>query len=267
MINHEYLVRFEHWIRTREQARIHKEEGWPWPWTGDDAINNNHFCNVRREDDRGTKELRAIGETYDVARLPWFYTLARLFNHAPSVQVVQVLGAEVAVPVLKRRMDSGYKVFNTAYVVSTCGKSMDKVDYVMELAEEVGKLFLALPDRPTTLRGCYDALRMVSGMGSFLAGQVVADLKNDRYLADASDWWSWSTIGPGSKKGLDYLFGGGTTPVNYHVRMHNLFCNLSPDIEAMGIHMQDLQNCLCEYSKYIRIIEGSRGRKRIYHHA
>lgn len=260
-MNHEKLVLFETWIRNREEARRNKEAGLPHPWTADPIINQFHFCNVRREDDRVTKELRELGIMEYESRLPEFYTMARMFNHAPSVKFVLDRGWEEATEHFRAEMLAGRKVYHTAYVVSTAGAAVDKSEYIRGVFEAVANTTVPA----TTLRAAHSALMGVHGLGSFLAGQVVADLKNDRYLADAEDWWTWSCIGPGSKKGLDLLFGGGTNARNYNERMMILNSALSADISAMRLHMQDLQNSLCELSKYHNYINGNGGRRRIYH--
>lgn len=265
-MNHEKLALFETWIRNREEARRNKEAGLPRPWTADPIINQFHFCNVRREDDRVTKELRALAqEHYVTAQLPTFYTMARMFNHAPSVEFIIQNGWEAAHDHFLGEMASGRRVYHTAYVVSTAGATVSKSRYIQSVVQQVGATHVP----PTSLRAAHSALMGVHGLGSFLAGQVVADLKNDRYLADAEDWWTWSCIGPGSKKGLDILFaesfGKPTTQSNYNDRMIYLNSQLSPDISAMRLHMQDLQNCLCEFSKYHNYLSGNGGRRRIYH--
>lgn len=255
------LARFERWIRTREEARRNKEAGAPRPWTDDPIINSYHFCNVRREDDRVTKELRALAVQYcKPEHLPSFYTLARMFNHAPSVQAFIDLGWEAAHDYFLEEIAAGRRVYHTAYVVSTAGSPVTKSRYIQGVVQQVGNTLVPA----TSLRAAHGALCSVNGLGSFLAGQVVADLKNDRYLADAEDWWTWSAIGPGSKKGLDILFGGRTSAKNYEERMGLLNAALSPDISAMRIHMQDLQNCLCEFSKYHNYLSGGGGRTRYY---
>lgn len=266
-MNHEKLALFETWIRNREEARRNKEAGLPHPWTADPIINQFHFCNVRREDDRVTKELRELAVRYcKTEHLPSFYTMARMFNHAPSVQDIIDLGWEEATEHFRAEMLAGRKVYHTAYVVSTAGAAVDKSEYIRGVVQAVGNTTVPA----TTLRAAHRALMGVHGLGSFLAGQVVADLKNDRYLADAEDWWTWSCIGPGSKKGLDIVFdvhkyGVPTGASNYEERMMILNSRLSPDIAAMCLHMQDLQNCLCEFSKYDNYINGNGGRRRIYH--
>ena len=43
------------------------------------------------------------------------------------------------------------------------------------------------------------------------------------------------------------------------------FSALPVDILGLELHQQDIQNCLCEFSKYMRIKQGDRGRRRPYH--
>lgn len=257
---------FWYWIREREAIRRNREAFHLPPWTLDPILANNHFCNVRREDDRGTKEIRDVVKLHrwlEKDDLPWVYTLARMLNKAESLDAAlrEVLKGFDWWGVLKDRMDNGCKVFHTAYVVSTNGRSMNKLGFVHEVVEAVKSCGILPSD---SLEEAYDKLITVRGIGSFLAGQVVADLKNDRYLVNAPDWFTWSCIGPGSKKGLDYIFGGGTTHRNYQERMLELYDHMPQNIHEMRIHAQDLQNCLCEFSKYMALREGTRGRSRPY---
>lgn len=263
-MNSENLDWLWHWIRTRENVRILKERGEPGPWCNDPIIANNHFCNVRREDDRGTKEIRQVvlDSGVGLEDLPWVYTMARMFNHAPTVKVALNAWRDGMYwpDVVKQYRDvADAKIFNTAYVVSTCGRSMDKVDYVAEVAHTVLKMVVPR----TSLARAHSRLMEVSGLGSFLAGQVVADLKNDRFLSDASDWYSWSCIGPGSRKGLTYIWPDFKDS-QYPNRMAQLMSMIPKDIANMRIHYQDLQSCLCEYSKFMMLKEGTRKRSRPY---
>ena len=199
MDNFEWLW---HWIRTRENVRVLKECGAIGPWCNDPIITNNHFCNVRREDDRGTRDIRKVVQNSGIGtlELPWVYTLARMFNHAGTTALALRAWLEGAdwPTAVKWHRDRGNKIFNTAYVVSTCGESMDKVDYVGRIVGQVRQLSVPRD----SLEAACEVLMSVNGLGSFLAGQVIADLKNDRFLAGAEDWFTWATMGPGSKKGM-----------------------------------------------------------------
>lgn len=251
----EMLDLFIYYVVERNNVYQRREAGMPKPWTDDPILQRHHFCNNRREDDRGTKEIRALMKTIaDIERLPCLYTMARMFNHWETVD----RWLEGGVPLVKRYRNLGCKTFNTAYVVSTCGESMDKVDYVARVVHQVAEIYVPR----TSCRDAFEALREVSGLGSFLAGQVVADLKNDRYLKGAPDWYTFSVMGPGSKKGLDFIFGPGTTERNFESRISSLEVLCSGKIQPL--HRQDLQNTLCEFSKFVRYQQGLPGRRRKY---
>lgn len=253
------MLQLVYWITEREAVRKNKEAGLPKPWSLDPIFNCYHFCNVHREDDRGTKEIRATVKLHGVrlANLPKAYTAARLLNKAFSLGVLLNGGW----PALYEHRNSGNKVFHVAYVVSTCGQKMDKLDYVAGVVGEVA--LLSVP--ATSCESAYQALLSIDGLGTFLAAQIVADLKNDRYLVDAPDKATFSSMGPGSKKGLDFIFSGGTTNSNYERRMSLLEELLPPEVQALNIDRQDLQNCLCEFSKYVRYLDNLPGRRRPYH--
>lgn len=269
-MNTKNLELFWYWIRERELIRELKEKGCQPEWTQDPILQTYHFCNVRREDDRGTKEIHAAVQESGISEwnYPWAYTMARMFNKAGTVRLALSAFAHGGTKhdmaeVVKASREIGNKIFHTAYVVSTCGKSMDKVDYVMDVIGKVRGL-----DVPRVgLAHAHSILMGVDGLGSFLAAQVVADLRNGPYLKPITptEGTYWSSHGPGSLKGLNYIFGGAT-PVVYPALIMNLYEVMPPDIGAMGIHAQDLQNCLCEFSKYMRHLNGENGRKRYYDH-
>lgn len=256
-MNKDMLDLYIYYVNEREKVQSRREAGNLPPWTMDKVLQHHHFCNNRRENDRGTKEIRAVVHRHHLypSQLPATYTLARLLNSAASLDVALHEGIH---GLKKLRDQSGAKIFNTAYVVSTCGERIDKLDYVERLTKAVRDL-----DVPrTSLREGFEALRTVPGLGSFLAGQVVADLKNDRYLSDAEDWYTFAVMGPGSKKGLDFIFGPGTTERTFKARLDLLAVVTNGKIPKL--HRQDLQNTLCEFSKYVRYKENLPGRRRKY---
>jgi hypothetical protein len=262
MINKVNLERLIYWIREREVIRVYKGAGKKPPWTQDPILANYHFCNVCREDDRGTREIHSVREELDpdYDQLPTFYTAARLLNKASSLRIFWNMGIEQLQDMRLR----GETVFHTAYVVSTCGASMDKLDYVQRVVDDVA----LIPIGNASCREAFTCLRKVDGLGSFLAGQVVADLKYTPYLRPdkVGDWRSFAVMGPGSKKGMDYLFSGGTTENNFMDRLMALRFELGEQmLDFPAIHNQDLQNCLCEFSKYMRLLLGDKGRRRPYH--
>ena len=251
----EMLELFIYWVNARDAIWHRRQMGLPRDrWTTDPILRNYHFCNTERERDRGTIEIRKVVDEFGVFTnyLPEVYTAARMFNSAATLRVLLQGGFDA----VRRVRDNGAIIFNTAYVVSTCGESMDKIDYVERVVSEVKKMTISRDSCASAFR----RLREVSGLGSFLAGQIVADLKNDRYLIGANDWETFSVMGPGSKKGLDFIFGPGTTEKTYEERISSLATLVSGKIPKL--HRQDLQNCLCEFSKYMRVKRGGHVRNK-----
>jgi hypothetical protein len=132
------------------------------------------------------------------------------------------------------------------------------VDWVVQAFAQAGN-----PDF-TSCRETFEALVCVDGFGSFLAAQVVADLKNIKGhpLNTAPDWWTWSAHGPGSLKGLSAYFGKTITPKYYQEAIECCYDEVKPLLAnyVPTLHMQDFQNCLCEFSKYARVKEGGHAR-------
>lgn len=100
------------------------------------------------------------------------------------------------------------------------------------------------------------------GWGPFMAYQVVVDLRHTRYLRGAHDIQEWSALGPGSRRGLNRLAG---RPVDYPLKqeeglieMQDLHRNQdkwrAPWVPP--IDLSDIQNCLCEVDKYLRVKNG-----------
>jgi hypothetical protein len=101
------------------------------------------------------------------------------------------------------------------------------------------------------------------GLGSFMRGQIVADLKYLPFMKDIADWWYWATPGPGSLRGLNIVLDRSINepwPKNeWLTQLIRLSDTVTPALEKKGIgrlHNQDLQNCLCEHSKYIKAARG-----------
>lgn len=255
-MNIEYVDLLMYWINERENIRVARQQGGPRPWTNDPILQKYHFCNIYRQYDRGTQDIykARMGLEIPTVELPQFFTAARLFNKADTLVDYWLSGPQE----IKHQQSMGKKVFNTAYVVSTCGVSMNKVDYAHDIIMKVTYMAIS----PVSCKGAFCDLRKVDGLGSFLSGQIVADLKYTPYLEEAPDWWTFAVMGPGSKKGLDHIFYGGTTERNFKIRLEELHEYVRPHIPKM--HAQDLQNCLCEFSKYVRYKENLPGRRRPY---
>ena len=259
-MNTEGLLR---WIREREAIRLKRAGGEPPPWTDDPILREWKFCSVRREHDRVTRWIAANWREPH-ARDPdlWFaMTVARLFNLPETL-------AEIGYPApwdaaksgaaLRRRRARGETFINAAYKVGTAGQKVDKIDYLVGVLDRLWSRRERLrPHADETLHQWWGRLKEEHGLGSFLAAQVVADMKYVEPLRSARDWMSFAAPGPGSQRGLNRVLrrpvDRGWKDDEWRFQLRKLHDAIN--LERMGLgdlHAQDLQNCLCEFEKYER---------------
>ena len=265
-----------YWINERERVRKKKEKGLPKPWSEDEIFWHTYFTNVRREDDNVTKWLEANWRT-NHGHLP-FYTsslvLARMFNLPDHLEELKdwwraprvAPWMKKAVARSKERRELGFPCFNGAYLITTCGVKMDKIDYVYRVVGDTWDLTKAKLRQkpPMTLAEYHKELTRINGLGSFLAAQVIADLKNTlgHPLQNARDWFTWCAPGPGSLRGIKTIDGySNTSEGEFLAAATALYKSVESDLECGPIHMQDFQNCLCEFSKYVRVSNGGRSKR------
>lgn len=266
---------FTDFIAERQRILYRREEGLPKPWTQDRILQLYRFCNVHREDDKETKWIakhwRHPNENH---RNLWFLMLvARFLNWHPTLAELspaKILKLDIdhIKRALLEREARGDKVFTGAYTVSTNGRSMPKIkyvcDYVFAPAAEVASNVRGTPwPAGCSLEEIAGHLILLPGISTFMAGQIVADLKYASPYRHARDWMTFAVPGPGSKRGMSRVFDrpvDQTWPGNsWTVAMHSLragiFLPLKHKLEDddYTLHAQDIQNCLCEFDKYERV--------------
>ena len=272
---------FVYWVKEREAIRIKKEAGAPKPWTDDPIFQTYKFTNVRREDDTVSKW---ITENWIKPNDPhpnvWFAMIvARLFNWPPTLE--EICFPHLTFPELKEKWrrnlkglrDIGKeKIFTGAYLVSTNGVKMDKIDYILDRVltpiwiegQSPTHVEMSWNREPLRLEEYWNHLIRFDGLGSFMAGQVVADLKFTSELKDAPDWWDWAPLGPGSIRGLNRIHG---RPLDKGLNQEKGLKEMSVLQELLfeqldwKLPVHNVQNCCCEFDKYLRVKNGE-GRPR-----
>jgi hypothetical protein len=272
---------FVYWVKEREAIRIKKEAGAPKPWTDDPIFQTYKFCNVRREDDTVSKW---VTENWIKPNDPhpnmWFAMIvARLFNWPPTLDLIGF--PERPFPEVRefwrrclkdKRDNFNAKVFTGAYLVSTNGVSMDKIDYILDRVltpiwiggQSPTHFESAWNHGPLSLEDYWTHLRQFDGLGSFMAGQVIADLKFTSDLKDAPDWWTWAPLGPGSIRGLNRIHGRPLEKgLNQEKGLKEMLVLQELLIQELDwkLPVHNVQNCCCEFDKMIRVKNGE-GRPR-----
>jgi hypothetical protein len=247
-------------IKERESIRRMKEiEQLPRPWTRDPIFEAFHFCNVRRADDRVTK---FIGQWAKVqyAIPEWFaYCIARWINQPDTLDALTPALAEGwdkrrVLAVLKKRADDGPGVFRGSYIINSAfAPGVPKYKAIVK--EVLHPLFKKPPAIAYhSIEACWKELLSRQGFGSFMAGQVVADWQTFGGI-DGMDVMTWAPLGPGSKKGLQFVFRTKMNQERALVRMRQAKAFIEErdeTLKRMKLTLHDVQNCFCEFSKYVR---------------
>lgn len=264
---------FVNFIVAREQHRLAKEAGrWPTGVKPDPIIAEYRFCNVRRNDDRVTRFIIGhIVEPFADDENLWFYlVIARMFNKPETLRAFPYAQFRQWKPEhwrkrLKQLRENG-PIFNGAYIVSTNGMAMDKVDYVVDLVLsplwKARKMIGKMLTEAKTLNAAHRILMNAQGLGSFMAAQVLADLKYSGPAVRWEDFHTFAASGPGSRRGINRVFGGpvkaSRTEEDFREKLRVLREDTNKALRKTKMrHLapmtaQDIQNCLCEFDKYER---------------
>lgn len=263
----------EYWIRERESIRKKREKREKRPWTTDPILIKYRFCNVKRMDDRVSRWLTDNWYTpyQNSPNFAFACSVARQINWPETLEEITpfVFGkwepARIK-KILERRKYSGQKVYTGAYMLTgTLGGT--------KIQQTIDKILTPIRRDPPTIH--WDSMEKThaeymprAGYSSFIAGQVVADMVSSGFL-EAADALTWAPLGPGSKRGLNRLHGrplesgiSKKQAVEEMVEVYDEMFARAPEIfEDRKLILMDLQNCLCEFDKYVRVTNGE-GRPR-----
>jgi hypothetical protein len=261
------------WIVERETIRLRKAANEPFPWSDDAILNQYRFCNVRREDDRGTiwirKNIRepfadhpALWLMLCIARqINWPDTLAELIaNNAWPLD--NTFDPKSITAVLNTRKARGDKVYTGAYMISAPSvKGANKQSYIAETV--IGDLWKRRTTYPiingVTLRGMHKWITESNGWGPFMAYQAVVDMRFTSILENAVDVDSWAAAGPGTIRGLNRLH---EREVDFALSQSQALVEMKviyPLVKAetnVELDFSDVPNILCETDKYLRVLNG-----------
>jgi alpha-glutamyl/putrescinyl thymine pyrophosphorylase clade 1 len=275
--------RLWYWIDERECIRIQKQVGEPKPWTNDPILQQFKFTNVRRMDDKVSQWLlnNWYKPYYGHPKMLLACAIARFINRPDSLTQItelvfetkQGIPFERIVTKLRKYRDAGNAVFNGAYMVRG-NDGVDKIDSVINRNVKPLLQYMHEVD-PTSMERSWQAILPSYGMGSFMGGQIIADL---RWAMDGrwGDRRIWAPVGPGSRRGMSRLLGipiKGKRAIESMSqeefipqlrRLIGLGVGILPSSITNRLEAIDWQSCLCEYDKYSRALEGTGKPKQIY---
>jgi hypothetical protein len=282
MMQPDYAPLF-YWVAERERIRIAKDAGADLPWTSDSVLSTYRFCNVRREDDRGTIWIREnIRERYANHPMLWLMlcigrqinwpeTLAQLISDGTWPDQDHFSLAEMTV-VLNKRKTMGQKVYTGAYMISAPStKGADKQAYIAETVcgelwrrrDIFAKHFAGAP----TLQRTHELIMRSNGWGQFMAYQAVVDMRFTALLQHAGDALTWAAAGPGTLRGLNRLHGRPVDTALWQdpaLREMRAIYKVVQQETGVTMDFSDVPNILCETDKYLRVKNGEGKPRALY---
>ncbi len=279
-----------YFVWERECIRITKESGSAAPYTDDPIFAKYKFTNIHRRDDRVSKWI--IKEIINLNlkdKNLWFSLLiARLVNWPPTLEkllyedIIPCAPEDFDGKAFSKTIESfkkeSAKVYSGAYMVYPTkadiggNKSSSIAKYVIGDAVKRADFInfeLWEADEIRSVERFVNALSKTFGISTFMAGQVAADLTYAKgHLDDAEDLNTYAPIGPGSQRGLNYLLErkpfAGWTQFDFNTELQLIDNRIVSDLDIKDLTLHDVQNIMCEYSKYCRIVLGEGVPKTLY---
>ena len=254
---------FVPWAVEREKIRERRETGEPGPWTIDPILQKYRFCNVCREDDKTTRWIKKhvrdpLADAMPIILLQ-SVALARLTNRLSTLRALWDAGCFSPLGIdwglVKKTVESlPPPVFTSAYIIRS-ETGMAKIESVSHICQSLRW------KGATTIQGAVEDLQSFWGMGSFIAGQIAADLIHTPLLIGAKDRLTWAPMGPGAIRGMNRTLGrnpGSTltkmTYVDTGLLQRELLIKANPSFQRLTL-ADVASNVNCETDKYLRAKE------------
>lgn len=255
--------RFLIWIR-----RVH---GVDRPWTTDAAMARYRFCNVFREQDRTTVWIQrnVRGPLYGEERVVTAMVACRFINRIETLEALLRGGLFDSWNALRAiKVLSGMRpIVGAAYMIKT-PTGMDKLHGVISVIDNIASRQNEIVDHiraNPTLESAWQKMQEFNFVGSFIAYEIVSDLRHTLLLHDATDVNTWAAPGPGASKGLSWLQNRTISSVPYSksaaaraLDMMKALLELSRDTtywppDWPQWEMREVEHWLCEYFKWVRV--------------
>lgn len=268
VIDPDVALTYLEFVAQRHRAWEARQRGDAAPWCDDPIVRSRKFTNVYRVLDHGSQFL--VRELLDPDLSPRD-TLARCFlfrytnlpatwEHVRAVRGRYPLEKDldqVLCDTIITRRDEGQKVFSGAYMIlPQPNRKGDKVVQAVRLAndfmENHSADFLEAGDQATR----HQVLTSLYGVGDFLAMQILTDFGYSVHSGyDRED--EFVVPGPGSTRGAQAI-DPDAAPLDTIMWAVNAV-RTSPDCPMLSVpsghrwpSWMDIQNTLCEFSKYVR---------------
>ena len=268
------------------------------PWTLDEILAKFKFCNVYRELDKCTLYILNKLKSIDDRRKIFFNVVFfRFFNRTNLYEDLGIkpfltldLGLKNKIIYgFKEKEEKGLSVFNNAYIISSNKKGEKKYKTVINIIEKLSgnvESLIAEIDKSKTPDESFEVIKKIPLVGSFLANEIWTDLTYFRFFKQGWTDNDFVSIGPGSKWGLELVYGRKLKRKDEMQKLRCLY-NLQNDVllnvnKSLGekdswgrifyggafsnipyLSITNIEGSLCEFRKYLNLKRGI-GRRRYY---
>lgn len=266
-----------YYINEREAIRCNKNSGFSRPWTGDPILQRYKFTNVHRKHDWTTIQFKKLYDLHAKKAGPELTLLNCGINrYFGSAEFAQAVGWQrewnpgLLIEVAATRLLTGKRVFTGAYIIPNRGLALPKEQVVcqtLSLLNERSREIVEVMKLKSSWKAGYEVMQTLSGFGGtgFMAKEVLQDYLLTCWGNKLKDADTWTPVGPGARRGLNRLY---ERPLEYRQRdaawekeVQELRSTVAVQLPDLDLTAHDIQFCLCEVDKYLRVKNGE-GRPR-----
>ena len=261
------------------------------PWTDDPILLKYRFCNVFREDDKTTRwfntnvrgplqhDVRVVLATYIFRWFNRIETGEILFGRRDGKVVNTNLFKDWDPEHARARLTGVKPLVTGAYMIKT-PTGVDKLTGILKCIETYTQwtdTHAAEMLRVNALQKAHQHFMQFPFIGSFMAYELVTDLRHTDLLRHAKDINSWAAAGPGAARGLARITGDQLDHFKYNrPEDQEQLCKLMHSVlelsrsrtnwprEWPAWEMREVEHTLCEFDKYERVRLGEGKPKQLY---
>lgn len=244
------------------------------PYTQDKVLQTYKFCNAYRILDRVSqfllKNVIYTTKTYSLKDMTFRIILFKLFNLPSTWQALEKEFGDITLKTFNienfskalHTLKNKQAIYNNAYI--SCASKVFgfdcKHDNHLALLNQMfvkNKIHLTLQNCKT-FKQAFETIKSYPLIGNFMAYQLVTDLNYSGFYAWEDN--SFTVAGPGSKRGIEKVFG---KTKNYEEKIFLTHQNQEKDLKRFGLEFKylknhklqtiDIQNLFCEFDKYCRV--------------
>lgn len=277
-----------YWMQEREQIRLNRAAGKPWPWTKDPILQEYKFTNVFREFDRVTLHFmdwveppffgpkgKVIGTIQP--GIYWFNSIMyRIINWPDTMDDIGRIDnwpkqRRHFIRTMERRKLDRKQIYTGAYMITaemTVG--LDKYVSTARTLDQAWKLCMGRTQwagvTPTTVMEIVKETSILPRVGQFIGYEVACDLTY-LYPDLAPSGELWANPGPGAVRGLNRVWKRPLkspikedAAIREMIQLH-LMITQSGWPHERPLNLRAIEHSLCEFDKYSRVLLGE-GRPR-----